>query len=185
MMTPKVIKGNIMNKHVKRALLALVVMAAGCNVANADPVNIQIVGRVIASPCVINNNNGDLTVNLGSTIQAATLASAGSGTTPQPFNLSLTSCPAGTKNVKVTFTGTAAAAPQANMYLNTGVATPLAIELSEQGTGTLLGNGSSLTQTVQADKTVTYALSARAVTATGNVTPGIIIAAIQADFTYN
>jgi minor fimbrial subunit len=174
-----------MNRSMKKVSLALFIAALGYSSVHAAPVNIQVTGRVIASPCVVNNNNGDLTVNLGNTIQAATLATAGAGTTPQPFNLSLTSCPTGTTNVKVTFTGTAAAAPQANMYLNTGVATPLAIELSQQGTGTLLGNGSSLTQAVQADKTVTYALSARAVTATGNVTPGIILAAIQADFTYN
>lgn len=174
-----------MNKHIKRAVMALVIIAAGYNVATAGPVDIVIVGRVVASPCIINNNNGDLSVNLGEAIQAATLQTAGAGTTPKTFNLSLTGCPAGTKNVKVTFTGTAAAAPQANMYLNTGIATPLAIELSQQGTGTILGNGSSLTQVVQADRTVTYALSVRAVTATGNVTPGLIYAGIQADFTYN
>ncbi|MNJ68022.1 hypothetical protein D3C77_642370 [compost metagenome] len=83
----------------------------------------------------------------------------------------------------MTFTGTAAAAPQTNMYLNTGVATPLAVELSSGGT--ILGNSSTLTQAVQADRTVTYALSARAVTPTGNVMPGSIIALVQANFTYN
>ncbi|MNG70003.1 S-fimbrial adhesin protein SfaS precursor [compost metagenome] len=174
-----------MNKHIKRAVMALVIMAAGYNVARADPVSIAIAGRVVASPCVIDGNGSELAVNLGNSIQSATLATAGAGSTPTTFNLSLTGCPAGTKNVKVTFTGTAAAAPQANMYLNTGTATPLAIELSQQGTGTILGNGSSLTQAVQADKTVTYALSARAVTATGNVLPGIVMAVILADFTYN
>lgn len=173
-----------MKSLIKYSSLALLLITAKSHVAMADPVNINISGRVIASPCVVNNNS-DLTVNLGSTIQANTLTAAGAGTTPTEFNLSLTGCPVGTSSVKVTFTGTAAAAPQANMYLNTGVATPLAIELSQQGTGTILGNGSSLTQNVLADKTVTYALSARAVTATGNVMPGAIVAVIQADFTYN
>ncbi|ALX92417.1 hypothetical protein AV650_02040 [Serratia fonticola] len=173
-----------MKTLIKGSVLAVMIMTTGYNAAMAGPITLNISGRVIASPCVVNNNNGDLNIDLGTKIQANTLVTAGAGTTPTPFNLSLTDCPLGTNNVKVTFTGTAAAAPQSNMYLNTGVATPLAIELSEQGSGTLLGNGSSLTQAVQADKSVTYALNARAVTATGNVTPGTIVAAIQADFTY-
>lgn len=172
-----------MKAVVKYVLLVLLAMAMGYNNAIADPVNINISGNVVASPCVVNNNNSDLNVDLGTSIQANTLETAGAGTTPKAFNLLLTSCPVGTSNVTVTFTGTAAAAPQTNMYLNTGVATPLAVELSSGGT--ILGNSSTLTQAVQADRTVTYALSARAVTPTGNVMPGSIIALVQANFTYN
>lgn len=172
-----------MNKHIKHVALTLAAIAAGYNVAIADPVNINITGQVVASPCEVNNNNSDLNVNLGQTIQASTLATAGAGTAPTPFNLSLKSCPVGTSNVTVTFSGTAAANPQTDMYLNTGVATPLAVELSSGAT--ILGNNSMLTQSVQPDRTVTYALSARAVTPTGNVMPGSIIALVQANFTYN
>lgn len=177
------IKGNIMKTLMKHSALALLIVAAGYNVAKADPVNINITGKVVASPCVVNNNNSNLNVDLGTAIQANTLEAAGAGTTPTPFNLSLTACPVGTSNVKVTFTGAAAAAPQSNMYLNTGAATPLAVELSSGGT--VLGNNSSLILPVQADRTVTYALSARAVTPTGNVMPGSISAVVQANFIYN
>ncbi|HHQ6576278.1 TPA: fimbrial protein [Serratia fonticola] len=165
--------------------LALVIMASANNMALADAVNINITGNVVASPCVVNNNNSNLSVDLGQTIQAGTLATAGAGTTLTPFNLSLTACPVGTNNVTVTFTGTAAAAPQTNMYLNTGVATPLAIELSSGGLGTVLGNNSTLTMPVLVNRTVTFPLLARAVTSTGNVTAGSIVAVIQANFTYN
>ncbi|MBL5863882.1 fimbrial protein [Serratia fonticola] len=165
--------------------LALVIMASANNMALADAVNINITGNVVASPCVVNNNNSNLSVDLGQTIQAGTLATAGAGTTLTPFNLSLTACPVGTNNVTVTFTGTAAAAPQTNMYLNTGVATPLAIELSSGGLGTVLGNNSTLTMPVLGNRTVTFPLLARAVTSTGNVTAGSIVAVIQANFTYN
>lgn len=169
---------NIYNK----SALAAVVILTGLNIAHADPVKINITGNVIASPCVVNNSVSDLNVDLGKTIQAATLAVAGSGTTPVPFNLALTSCPTGTSNVKVTFTGTADT-KQTKMYKNTGTATPLAVELSSGST--ILGNNGTLTQTVKTDKTVTYALSARAVTAAGSVTPGSINAVVQANFTYN
>lgn len=165
--------------------LALVIMASANNMVLADAVNINITGNVVASPCVVNNNNSNLSVDLGQTIQAGTLATAGAGTALTPFNLSLTACPVGTNNVTVTFTGTAAAAPQTNMYLNTGVATPLAIELSSGGLGTVLGNNSTLTMPVLVNRTVTFPLLARAVTSTGNVTAGSIVAVIQANFTYN
>ncbi|HBE9078755.1 fimbrial protein [Serratia fonticola] len=169
-------------KGINKVALALLVMAAGYNVASAAPLNINITGTVISSPCTVNNSTDDLNVSLGNNIQAASLATAGSGSTPSPFNLTLTSCPTGTSNVTVTFSGTADAI-QTNMYKNTGLATPLAVELSSGAT--ILGNTSTLTQPVQADKTVTYALSARAVTASGNVMPGSISAVVQANFTYN
>lgn len=171
-----------MNTLLKHSSLALLIMTAGYNTAMAA-VNINITGRVIASPCEVNNNQSTLNVDLGQNIQASTLAAAGASTPPTPFNLELKSCPAGTDSVKVTFTGTPAAAPQTNMYMNTGVANPLAVELSSGST--ILGNNSSLTQPVLSDRSVTYALSARAVTPTGSVTTGSIAAVVQADFTYN
>lgn len=172
-----------MNTLIKSSMLSLMIVAAGSHVAKADPVNINITGNVVASPCVVNNSSNNLNVDLGQAIQAETLSTAGAGTTPTAFNLSLTSCPVGTSNVTVTFTGTAAAGPQSNMYLNTGLATPLAVELSSGGT--ILGNNSTLNQVVLPNRSVTYALNARAVTATGNVMPGSIIALVQANFTYN
>ncbi|WP_025123590.1 MULTISPECIES: fimbrial protein [unclassified Serratia (in: enterobacteria)] len=165
--------------------LVLVIVMGAHDIAMADAVNINITGNVVASPCVVNNNNSNLNVDLGTNIQASMLATAGAGTTPTPFNLSLTACPVGTSNVTVTFTGTAAAAPQTAMYKNTGAATPLAVELSITDLGTILSNNVSVTRPVQVGGTVTFPLSARAVTATGNVTPGSIVALVQANFTYN
>lgn len=171
-----------MKKSFQNSVLAGLVIASGMTLAHADPVNINITGNVVASPCVVNNSVSDLNVDLGKTIQSSTLEVAGSGTTPVPFNLALTACPSGTSKVIVTFTGTADTT-QTKMYKNTGTATPLAVELSSGST--ILGNNGTLTQTVQTDKTVTYALSARAVTSTGSVTPGSINAVVQANFTYN
>lgn len=167
------------------SVLVLIVSMTILNYAMAAPININITGNVIASPCVVNNGNNNLNVDLGTTIQATTLATAGAGTTPTPFNLSLTACPVGTNNVTVTFTGTAAAAPQTAMYKNTGAATPLAVELSISDLGTILSNNVSVTRPVQVGGTVTFPLSARAVTATGSVIPGTIVALVQANFTYN
>ncbi|MFV8866787.1 fimbrial protein [Serratia fonticola] len=177
-----------MRTLIKHSALALLVMAAGYNVAMADPVNINITGNVVASPCKVNNDSSTLNVDLGSganSIQASTLAAANDGTTPKAFNLVLTECPSGTTSVKVTFTGTPDTA-QPSMFANTGVAQPLAVELSST-TGPAPGvraNNTSVTQPVVSGG-VTYGLSARAVTPTGNVIPGDISSVVVANFTYN
>jgi minor fimbrial subunit len=179
-----ILKGVVMNKLMAQTSLALLTLVLAIHVAQADPTNINITGVVVASPCTVNNNVSNLNVDLGQNIQASDLAAAGSGSTLTPFTLSLTGCPSGTSNVKVSFSGAADSASPTR-YKNTGTATNLAVELSQQVTGTILGNGSSLIQAVQPDKTVTYALNARAYSATGSVMPGNISAVVQANFTYN
>lgn len=150
-----------------------------------DLVNISVTGRVLASPCIVNSGSGDLLIDLGQNIQANTLENPGSGSPLVSQNLKLTNCPVGTTNVTVKFTGTADSV-STNMYKNTGAgaATSLAIELSNGGDGSLLSNNTSITQPVQADKTVTFKLNARAYTAQGSVMPGTINAIVVADFTY-
>lgn len=173
-----------MNSLYSKSTMALFVIAMGCGSAQADPVNINITGNVVASPCTVNNGNSNLNVDLGTSIQASDLAAVSSGSTKKAFNLALSACPTGTSNVKVTFSGTADTT-STTMYKNTGTATNVAVELSQQTTGTILGNGSTLTQAVQAGKTVTYALNARAYSAKGGVLPGNISSVVQANFTYN
>lgn len=173
-----------MNTLYIKSAVALLVIAMGYGSAQADPVNINITGNVVASPCTVNNGNSNLNVNLGTAIQATDLGAAGSGTALVPLTLALTACPVGTSNVTVAFSGTADSTSP-TMYKNTGTATNLAVELSQQTTGTLLSNGATLTQAVQIDKTVTYLLNARAYTAAGSVLPGSITSVVVASFTYN
>lgn len=162
----------------------LAVVAIPYHTVNADPVNIEVEGKVVAAPCVVNNNVGSLDVNLGQNINVANLATASSGSPLKPFDIVLSNCPAGTNNVTVVFTGDIDD-DVPTMYKNTGTAENIAVELSEQGSDTILGNNSELTQPVLADKTVTFALNARAYTAKGDVGPGNIIAVVQATFSYN
>jgi minor fimbrial subunit len=171
-----------MLKSIFKPALLVLAMASTAAMA-ADPVNINITGKVVASPCQVNNGAADLAIDLGQNIQASTLQTAGSGSTLVSQDLTLTNCPAGTTSVKATFTGTADTTSP-TMYKNTGTATPLAVELSNGADSSLLSNGATVTQNVQADKTVTYQLQARAYTATGSVMPGTINAVVVADFTY-
>lgn len=68
---------------------------AGYANAAADNVNIQITGRVIASPCTtVNGGQNPLTVSLGDDISASSLQSAGSNSPWVEFDVALTGCPA-------------------------------------------------------------------------------------------
>ena len=95
-----------MNIHKKYIHLALAGLYLGTtiSVAGAEPVNINITGKVIASPCVVASGS-NINVNLGD-IPAADIAAAGTTSTPVNFTINLTSCPVGTTSVVVTFTGT-------------------------------------------------------------------------------
>ncbi len=160
------------------------VLFAG-NIYAADSVSINVTGKVIASPCKTLNGGSDaLNVDLGQSILANSLEAAGTGSAMTAFDLPVTGCPASTTNVKVTFTGTPDAT-DATMWANnaTKPATNTAVELSQQTTGTILSNNSSLTGAVEGGNT-TFKLQARVYSKAGAVMPGDVSSAIVASFEY-
>lgn len=170
-----------------KLLVASLVMAASYNVANAaagDPVNINITGTVVASPCTVDSAS-PLNISLGDTIPAATLASAGSGSDFVPFQLSLKDCPASTTAATVTFSGTADAG-SVDRYANTGTATNVDVELLNATDGTtLLGNGKTMVCTANVtDHTCVYPLKTRAYSPNGSVMPGTVSTVVVAAFTF-
>ncbi|MEJ5073657.1 fimbrial protein [Enterobacter ludwigii] len=143
---------------------------------------IQITGKVVASPCVVDDS---LSVDLGQDIQAKDLETAGTGSDWVPFTLDLKQCPSGTTSVTVAFSGTPDTADATRLYQNSGTAKNIAVELLDDQ-NTPLGNGSTATKTI--DKTshsYTYNLKARAYTALGEVMPGTIASEVLVAFTYN
>lgn len=171
-----------MKKTTCNLLLSALVILAGCQFANADPVEIHVTGNVVASPCNLDVAGSNLNPWLGN-IQATALEDAGSSSDWVPFDLKLKECPVSTTSATVTFSGTPDSAEPDSMYENTGNATAVAVEL-QSATGDKLGNGKSLTGTIAADHTYTYNLKTRAYSTTGGVLPGSISAVIQATFTY-
>lgn len=160
------------------------VLFAG-NIYAADTVNINVSGRVIATPCkTLNDSNNALDVDLGHSILADTLKDAGSGSEMKAFDLPVTGCPDSTTNVKVTFTGTPDAS-DATLWSNSAAqpAANTAVELSQQDTGTILSNNSSLTGAVEGGNT-TFKLQARVYSKAGKVMPGDVSSAIVASFEY-
>lgn len=123
-------------------------------------------------------------INLGN-IQATNMATPGSSSDPVPFNLLFTQCPAGTRSVTVSFTGSPDPVAGADYYMNSGSATNVVVAMREAGTGTLKGTGSSITQNIAADRTATMAMQAAVKSVSGGATPGSISAVVVMTMQYN
>ncbi|MBU9857271.1 fimbrial protein [Rahnella bonaserana] len=149
----------------------------------ANTTTINITGKVVASPCSL-SQEGALSVDLGQSLQAKDLETAGTGSTWVPFTLGLVSCPTGTTSVKATFSGTPDTSDATRLYKNSGTAGNIALELQDNK-NTPLGNGSTLTGTIDTSHAYTYNLKARAFTAQGGTTPGTIASEVMVAFTYN
>lgn len=170
-----------MKLHYQRGLILLLF----CGQAfAADSVNLGVTGNIVASPCIFNGGSTSMDINLGN-IQATNMATPGSSSDPVPFNLLFTQCPAGTRSVTVSFTGSPDPLAGADYYMNSGSATNVAVAMREAGTGTLKGTGSSITQTIAADRTATMAMQASVKSVSGGATPGSISAVVVMTMQYN
>ncbi|WP_171863734.1 fimbrial protein [Enterobacter kobei] len=167
----------------KIAILATLCGGLFSGACSANSVNIDITGTVVASPCVVNGDSPSLAVKLGDNIQADSLATAGSATNWTNFTLAITNCPASTSSFSVTFGGTADT--DTNYYKNTGTATNLKLELTDETTNTAYKSGATLQNVAISSSTHAYDLKMRArAVSNGNVMPGTIIGQAQATFTY-
>ena len=147
-----------------RTMLLLALLSG--KVCSADSVNIGVTENIVASPCIFNGGNNNLDVNLGN-IQATNMATPGSTSDPVPFSLLFTQCPTGTQSVTVAFTGSPDPEAGADYFMNSGSATHVAIAMRDAQTGALKGTGSSMTQTIAADRTATLAMLASVKSMTG------------------
>ena len=151
----------------------------------AADITINVSGKVVASPCTI-DNSGIYNIDLGQNILAATLKQANSYSLWKVFNITLSNCPSGTTKVTATFSGTADG-NNSTMYANatgTGYAQNVAIQLQNSAAGTNVGNGSTMTVDVE-NSNATFPLHARVYSAKGGGTPGNITASVMLNMSYN
>lgn len=155
---------------------------AAPGVIAADLVSINVTGNIIASPCEVKSNSTNIAVDLGQNIQATSLVRNGDASPWVPIDVDLINCPAATTRVTMLFQGTPDITHPEDMYINTGTATNVAVQL--QGVGNeQLGNGKSYNGTIVSNA-YTYHLKARAFTQSGSVLPGTISSVVTATFTY-
>lgn len=148
----------------------------------SDPVSLLIKGSIIASPCKIDTNSDGRTIPLGDDIELASLQTAGGASPWVNFNLGVNSCPLGTTKVTMTFHGTADATNPADMYVSTGVAQNVAVQVQSQA-GDVMGDGRSITGTI-ANSAYSFPLRARVYSANGDATAGSVLTTITATFVY-
>lgn len=165
----------------KITILSLFTISA--SIYAADPVTLNISGNIVASPCLISSDSVSKSIDLGQSIQASDLQTAGQSTPWTNFTINLSSCPAGTTVAIMTMHGTADTFNPNDMYQNIGTAQNIAVQLQSQST-TPLGNGKSISGTIVSNA-YSYALRARAYTQSGGVTPGTIVSVVTASFVYN
>ncbi|ECH9258719.1 type 1 fimbrial protein [Salmonella enterica subsp. enterica] len=165
-------------------LPALIMLACGCFISTtSQATTIDITGTVVASPCEVNGNSPSLAVKLGDDIQADSLSTSGSATEWKDVTLSLTNCPASTSSFSVSFSGTTDT--DTNYYKNTGTATNLKLELTDESSETAYKNGAKLENVAIPGTSHAYDLKMRArAVSNGNVMPGTIVGQVQTTFTY-
>lgn len=148
----------------------------------ADVVSLNVTGNIVAAPCQVGSDSKNIVVNLGDDIQASSLQTSGNATSWADFYVYLVNCPAGTASAKMLFQGTAYAASPDDMYINTGTAGNLAVQLQGFG-GEPLGDGKTITGSI-VNNAYAFHLKARAITQSGGVTPGTIRSTVTATLTY-
>ncbi|MDE9620254.1 fimbrial protein [Citrobacter portucalensis] len=162
---------------------ALILICGGLFSSVSFALNIDITGKVVASPCKVNGGDNSLDVSLGENIQANELSAPGNSTNWINFDLSLTNCPASTTSFSVAFAGTAD--DDADYYKNTGTATNLKLQLTSQSGDKIFNNGSTLENVLINPDTHAYTIPLRThAVSKGLVMPGSIQGQIQATFTY-
>ncbi|MCI1897073.1 MAG: type 1 fimbrial protein [Enterobacter sp.] len=150
--------------------------------AQAEP-TISVSGNVVASPCTIDTNTVNKTVDLG-TVQRRDLQTAGEGAQWQDFDLLLTNCPTGTTKVTALLSGTLDA-QDATAWKNSGTSTNMALRIASRDHATIYASGDSLEETVNiSSRSASFPLSARMFTPQGNATAGTFQSVMNVDFTW-
>ncbi|WBM72471.1 type 1 fimbrial protein [Buttiauxella sp. WJP83] len=169
-------------------LRAAVIFAfMGGEVMAADIVNINITGRVLAAPCVVDAGSVSQNVDFGQLI-ATDLRAAGSSSEWKPFKVTLVNCPVSTVAAIATFTGTPFAT-DATLYSNATSPTDasnVAIQVVDDSNRSIVkGNGTSMTTSINpASHQAVFALAGRVISPNGNAGSGRINSVVMMTFTY-
>lgn len=169
----------LQQRYALSAGLMLLLMSTFCH-AITDTKYIELRGKVVASPCQVEEATKNIA--LGNDIKMNALAQAGSATSWVPFNIHLVNCPKQDSWASITFSGESDAVNPTSMYRNTGTATNLAVEM-QFADGSPAGNGQSNMQAISQQE-VTWNLQTRAYTQQGQVKAGTITSVIVATLTY-
>lgn len=169
---------SMFNSGLKIAFFLTLLSAA----AQADT-SISVSGNVVATPCTVDTDTVNKTVDLG-TLQRRDLQTAGEGGEWQDFDLLLTNCPAGTTKVTALLSGTVDT-QDATAWKNSGTSTNMALRIASRDHATAYASGESLDQNVNiSTRSASFPLSARMFTPQGSATAGTFKSVMNVDFTW-
>ncbi|MBV6819489.1 fimbrial protein [Rahnella sp. PD12R] len=167
-----------------KSIQGVVLLAVAVSAATANAADLNINGKVVSSPCIVDTASVSRDVDFGQLIIKKDLATAGAGGDWKSFEVRLNNCPATVSSVIANFTGTPAQ-EDATLYSNSGTATHVGVQLVTDADKTVvLAPGSQLSADVDAQRSAVYELAARPYTTSGEVTAGSLVSLTQINFTY-
>ncbi|MCJ3377174.1 type 1 fimbrial protein [Klebsiella pneumoniae] len=156
------------------------------NLAFADNVYLSFNGRLVSPPCSIDMVSSNLNPSLGN-ISVDDLSTAGAVSKEIPFQIKLNNCPSETSKVIVGFSGKNYP-DNLSVFASNGTAQNVGVQLKqkdESWDSVSVRPGGTLTQYIsKEDNSTTLNFITRAITQTGNVTPGTINTNITVTFIY-
>lgn len=145
--------------------------------------DININGKVVASPCVVDTRVFNQSVELGRD-DAHHLNQSGAGSSWVPFTLALNSCPGTTSFSTAHFSGEPADG-YASGYKNLGTAANVVLQIASADLNTFYGTGSSMTVAIPSSTaSAIFPLMARMYAPVGNASGGTFKTAVNISFTY-
>ncbi|BCG09328.1 MULTISPECIES: fimbrial protein [Buttiauxella] len=172
-----------MKKTIAALMLTGISLLCSSEASAADPVNISVTGRVVASPCVVDTDTVSKQVDLGQAI-ANNLNQPGGNPIWKDFQLLLTQCPAATQSATATFTGVVDSTDP-TAFKNQGTAENSALQMTNTDHSVVYGNASQMTVAVDnSTRRAIFPLSARIFSPSENATGGTFSAAVSVVFTY-
>ncbi|MFG6655065.1 fimbrial protein [Scandinavium sp. M-37] len=174
--------------RMRKALLFSFIIAGGCAKGIAgDLVNINVQGRVTATPCTVDAGSVSQTVDFGQ-ILGTNLVTAGAASDWKSFQVKVMNCPAATVTAIATFSGIPDSSDAA-LYSNgssPGDATNIAIQVAEDADkSSIKSNGTSMSINIDpVSHAAIFPLAGRVITPTGDAGPGRINSVVLMTFTY-
>lgn len=163
-------------------LCSPLLLYGGASFTQAADAVVNVSAVIKESSCKIAASSIEQSVDLGKG-RVADLKRANEATEWKPFSVELTDCPDSVTQVVATISG----APDTNVaddFLNTGTAQHVVIEVKNAVDEAPIGNGKTVTTTVDQAHNAALQFKGRMMTPTGGATSGTVVALMEFAFEF-
>lgn len=173
-----------MNKYF--IMMASAMLATASLTAHSADGTIHFTGSISDEACTIDAASQDMTVDLGTISQSTLDGAAGQKASPTSFQISLSNCPATFTSAALKFDGTTDSTDSSLLALDSeaGVATGVAVELSDASGSPIAMQGASMDYPITTGTTNNLEFSARYVSTAPTVVAGTANATTEFTVSY-